>query len=201
MNLTDPKELANLYSEPSERALKKVLHALDKHSKNFISKSPFLVLSTASKDLSMDTSPRGGRNGFVHVQDDQTIIIPDAKGNNRTDSIRNIIETGKVGLLFMLPGIDETLRINGSATISIDPKIIGLFPHERFSPKVCIVIKVSEVYMHCAKALMRSKLWDSTNHIERADFPTMGQILKDQLNSPAPPETHEDMVSRYSKDL
>ena len=201
MKLTDQIQLSALYPEPSDRAKGKVLSALDKHSKNFISKSPFLVLSSASLDFKMDASPRGGKPGFVYVRDDKTIVIPDAKGNNRTDSIKNIIETSQVGLLFMIPGIDETLRLNGTAFVSPDKEFINYFPNENIQPKACIVITISEVFMHCAKAFMRSEFWNPEMQINRKDFPTMGEILKDQLKSKDDPETHNDMVKRYSKDL
>jgi predicted pyridoxine 5'-phosphate oxidase superfamily flavin-nucleotide-binding protein len=113
----------------------------------------------------------------------------------------NIVETGRVGLLFLIPGVDETLRLNGSAIISTDDDLLKLFPNEKISPKSCIVIKVEEVFLHCAKALMRSKLWHDDYKIERKSFPTMGRMLKDQLGDTKEPESQEEMVKRYQQDL
>lgn len=193
--------LRELYGNPSGRAANKVLNSLEKHSIHFINICPFITLATVSKDGKMDVSPRGGNPGFIHVWNDQTIILPDAKGNNRLDSLENILETGTVGMLFMIPGVDETLRINGRAEISDDPQYLDLFNDERLPPKTCIVISIQEIFMHCAKAFMRSKLWSSKAAITRSEFPTMGQILKDQLNTPDEPESREDMIKRYRKDI
>lgn len=201
MHIKSSEELRQIYGWPKGRAEIKVLSTLDKHSINFIDKSPFLVLSTQDKRGSMDCSPRGGKIGFVHVLDDKTIVIPDSKGNNRVDSLINIVESGRVGILFLIPGIDETLRINGSAIVSIDQKYIDLFPNEKITPKSVLVINIEEAFLHCAKALMRSKLWSEDIKFERDQFPTMGRMLNDQLGAVGPEETHEEMVARYQKDL
>ncbi|MFD1162068.1 pyridoxamine 5'-phosphate oxidase family protein [Hwangdonia seohaensis] len=201
MKITTEKQLRELYGFPSGRAKDKVFSTLDKHAINFIKKSPFVVLSSSNKDGKHDASPRGGFPGFVHVNSDTELIIPDAKGNNRMDSLSNIIETGKVGLLFLIPGVDETLRINGNAYLSTDTNHIDLFASEQHPPKSCIIISVEEMFLHCAKAFMRSKLWDTSTQINRDALPTMGQMLKDQLGSKEAPETREAMVKRYKKDL
>jgi len=201
MQIDSIQQLQELYGFPSGRAKDKVFSKLDKHAINFIDKSPFLVLSSSNKEGKHDASPRGGSSGFVKVISDSKIIIPDAKGNNRMDSISNIVETGKIGLLFLIPGVDETLRINGNAYLSTDKKYINLFTSEQSLPKSCIVITVEEVFLHCAKAFMRSKLWDESSKINRDKFPTMGQMLKDQLDSKEVPETREAMIERYQKDL
>lgn len=201
MSIKDTAELHALYDPPSGRAKNKDLHALEKHAINFIKTSPFLVMSTSDVDGKMDASPRGGHPGFVKVLNENEIVIPDSKGNNRVDSMSNIIETGRVGLLFLIPGVDETLRLNGSAIISTDDDLLKLFPNEKISPKSCIVIKVEEVFLHCAKALMRSKLWHDDYKIERKSFPTMGRMLKDQLGDTKEPESQEEMVKRYQQDL
>lgn len=201
MKINNLSQLRELYGFPSGRAKVKVLFTLEKHAINFIEKSPFIVVSTSSKEGQQDASPRGGSTGFVKVINDTQIIIPDAKGNNRLDSITNIVETGKIGLLFLIPGVDETLRINGSAYLSTDENYLNLFTSEKHTPKTAIVITVEEVFLHCAKAFMRSKLWDASAQTNRDEFPTMGQMLKDQLNSTETPETHDAMVERYQKDL
>jgi PPOX class probable FMN-dependent enzyme len=195
------EELRTLYGYPSERAELKVLSALEKHSLNFIHKSPFVLVGTHGGDGSMDVSPRGGSPGFVHVLSDKELILPDFSGNNRVDTLSNIVETGKVGLIFLVPGIDETLRINGSAHVSTNTKYIDLFNGERKPPKAVVHIRIEELFLHCAKAFMRSKLWDSASQIQMDDFPTMGQMLKDQMKLEGPAETRDEMKKRYAKDL
>ena len=201
MRIKDQNQLRELYGNPTGRAKDKVLSNLDSHAIHFISKSPFLILATHNMNNQMDASPRGGVVGFVQVTDDLKIVIPDAKGNKRLDSLINIVETGRVGILFLLPGIDETLRINGTAHIDTDPLLLNRFSNEKNLPKSCIVVKVEEMFLHCAKALMRSKLWSQDIQIERSEFPTMGQMLKDQLGTDGAPESYQDMVKRYMPDL
>ncbi len=201
MKITTEQQLLDLYGQPSERAQKKSMTALDKHAKHFIETSPFIVLATYAKDGKMDASPRGGDSGFVKVLDDQTLLIPDAKGNNRLDSLKNILHTQNIAALFLIPGIDETLRLNGSAYISTEPKLLSQFPEERIVPKTCLVVKVEEVFLHCAKAFMRSKLWMEGAKIDRENFPTMGQMLRDQIGDSGRVESQEEMVERYKKDI
>ena len=201
MTITNEDELRALYGWPTGRAKAKVLDRLEKHASNFIQHSPFFVLSSYGHDGRADTSPRGGKPGFVAILDEHTLLVPDAKGNNRVDSLINIVETGRVGCLFLIPGIEETLRINGRATITTDVECLRQFPEERHPPKTCIKITVDEVFLHCAKALMRSELWKETYRVERPGFPTMGVMLSEQLGSDKPVESQEDMIKRYSGDL
>lgn len=201
MHLETKTQLREFYNKPSGRAAKKQLPGLEPHSINFIQKSPFLIISTFNEDGKVDTSPRGGQPGFVKVLNNNEILIPDSKGNNRLDSLENIIETGRIGMLFLIPGIDETLRVNGSAIISTDAKYLDLYKSDKNPPLTCILITIEEVFIHCAKALMRSKLWSAEAQIKRGDFPTIGQILKDQLGSPGVPESQEDMIERYKEQL
>lgn len=193
--------LRQLYPDPSARALSKQIDRLDVHARRFISLSPFAVLATAGQDGPLDASPRGGRPGFIRCVDDHTLWIPDASGNNRLDSLSNIVETGRVGILFLIPGIDETLRINGTAQVREDAEALGAFPEERKPPRVVLEIHVNEVFLHCAKALMRSKLWDPEARQERAVLPTMRDMLNDHTGLSQPPETQEEMVARYTPDL
>lgn len=201
MNIENIEQLRELYGYPKGRAKDKVLQTLDKHAVNFIKTSPFLIMSTVSAEGQMDASPRGGQAGFVKIIDKNTIIIPDSKGNNRLDSLSNIIETESVGMIFLIPGVDETLRINGKAQISASPEYLTLFKSENNLPKVCIVVSIEELFLHCAKALMRSKLWNEDSKIERSSFPTMGKMLNEQLGIKDQLETQEEMVERYHKDL
>lgn len=201
MQITDLNQLRSIYGEPSGRAKIKTLPSLDVHAKAFIERSPFMVMATYSTDGSLDASPRGGAPGFVHIVDSNQLIFPDAKGNNRVDSLSNIVETGRVGMLFLIPGMDETLRLNGRASISTDPTLLALFKEERIPPKTGIVIDIDEVFLHCAKAFMRSKLWDMEAQMDRSEMPTLGKMLNDQLGTTNPEETQEEMVKRYEKEL
>ncbi|MEO1654226.1 MAG: MSMEG_1061 family FMN-dependent PPOX-type flavoprotein, partial [Bacteroidota bacterium] len=171
MKIKSTEELRAIYGHPKGRAVQKSLTKLDAHCQHFIQLSPFLVMSSASQEGRLDASPRGGKPGFVQVLDAQTLLLPDAKGNKRLDSLFNIVETGQLGLLFFLPGVDETLRINGKAHISTDLDLLARFSDENNPPQTCLVIAVEEAFLHCAKALMRSQLWDAEAQIKRSEFP------------------------------
>mgnify|MGYP000164345387 CR=1 FL=1 len=201
MIIESEEQLRDIYGHAKGRAKDKQLSALEKHSINFIEHSPFLTISTYSNSGAVDCSPRGGATGFVKILNEKTILLPEAKGNNRLDSLCNIIETGKIGCLFLIPGVDETLRINGTARISTSIDYLSLFSDERNPPKACIELTITEVFLHCAKALMRSKLWSEDSQISRSDFPTMGTMINEQLCLSGEVEKHEDMVKRYQKDL
>lgn len=133
--------------------------------------------------------------------DENTVLIPDSKGNNLLDSLSNIVQTRRVGLLYLIPGMDETLRINGAADVSKDPELLKLFEPEKQPIKSCIVVHTEEVFMHCAKALMRSKLWSNEHQIDRSEMPSMGQILKDQIGHEGPVESRDEMLKRYQTDI
>ena len=201
MYLDSEEQLRELYGYPKGRAKDKQLPSLERQSSNFLAHSPFVTISTYAKSGSVDCSPRGGNPGFVKIINDNCIILPDGKGNNRLDSLVNIIETGQIGCLFLIPGVDETLRINGFARISTSPEYLRLFSDDRNPPKSCIEITIKEVFLHCAKALMRSELWSLKAQIDRADFPTMGAMINDQLSIKDDPEAQEDMIARYKRDL
>ena len=195
------EKLRSAYPPAKERSLKKQLTRLDKHCLRFIALSPFVVLASGSAEDRYDASPRGGEPGFVKAPDDATLLIPDAPGNNRLDTLENIIASGRLGLLFLIPGVDETLRVNGQARLSDENSLLEIFKNEKRTPKLVIEIKVEDVYLHCAKALMRSKLWDASRKVERSVLPTMGQMLADQIGEPALAETQAQMVERYKADL
>ncbi|MFT6922207.1 MAG: PPOX class probable FMN-dependent enzyme [Crocinitomicaceae bacterium] len=201
MTIKDASELRAIYGFPSGRAKDKVLTSLDKHAVHFIHTSPFLILSTTDSSGNLDASPRGGEPGFVAIANSNEILIPDFKGNNRIDSLVNIVESGKVGMIFLIPGIDTTLRINGSAIITTSVKALNHFSDSDKQPISCISVKVDEVFLHCAKAFMRSKLWNADSMTNSEDFPTMGLMLKDQLGTEGDPETRAAMLERYKKDL
>ncbi len=202
--LTTPDALRPLYDPVRERSAAKELPALDVHATRFISLSPFVVVATGGVD-GMDASPRGGAPGFVKVVDAHTLLIPDSPGNNRLDTLQNIIHTPQVGLLFMVPGVDETLRVNGAAVLSVDEAERERCRDERRTPKLVIRVTVQASYLHCAKALMRSELWDATHHQPRSCMPSMGEMLRDQVAGKVAPgtafETQEQMLERYRQTL
>ena len=181
MSITDKQSLRRFYGEPSERARKKEMTRLDVHCRNFIALSPFCVLSTAGADGRADASPKGDAPGFVTVLDESTLIIPDRPGNNRVDSMQNILENPHVGLLFLVPGMGETLRVNGRARVTTEAELLAPLAVQGKAPKAALVVEVDEAFLHCAKALIRSKLWDPATQIERASFPSLGRILADQI--------------------
>lgn len=178
--IRDKESLRDFYGEPNFRAARKQMAKLDKHTRHFISLSPFLVLSTAGKN-GTDASPRGDAPGFVTVIDDETIVIPDRPGNNRVDSMTNIMENPNIGMLFLVPGIKETLRLNGKASVTTDPALLKPMAVRGKVPQSALLVKVEEVYLHCAKSIIRSKLWDPETQVDRSVYPTMGQVFKDQI--------------------
>jgi PPOX class probable FMN-dependent enzyme len=201
MNIDSIESLRSLYAAPGERAVKKQLAGLDPHCRRFIALSPFAVLSSASADMAMDASPRGGDPGFIKSPDEQTLLIPDSPGNNRLDTLQNIVATGRLGVLLLVPGVDETLRINGKAALTTDAQTLALFADSRRPPKLVIRLTVAEAYLHCAKALMRSKLWDAERHVDRALLPSMGEMIRDQTGGQTAAENQEQMLARYNADL
>jgi PPOX class probable FMN-dependent enzyme len=201
MTIDSIAALRALYPPARERARRKQLDSLDAHCCRFVSLSPFVVLASGGADGAMDASPRGGEPGFVLAPDPHTLWVPDAPGNNRLDTLENIVATGRLGLLFMIPGVDETLRVNGRARLSVDPACLGRFARSVKPPRLVIEVEVREAYLHCAKALMRSVLWDPSRHAQRSVLPTMGQMLKDQIGDDGPVETQAEMLARYSADL
>ncbi len=200
--ITTAEQLRALYAAPGERALRKQLARLDAHCQRFIALSPFCVLSTGgSAGAFMDASPRGGPPGFVQVADAHTVLLPDAGGNNRLDTLGNLLEDPRIGLLFLIPGVDETLRINGTARLRNEPEFTGCFSAERQRPKLVIEVQVAEAYLHCAKALMRSRLWQAGAQVERSALPTMNEMVHDQIRAGPVQESQEAMVQRYAQQI
>lgn len=201
MRITTHEQLRALYAKPTERARRKQRDALDAHCKAFIALSPFVVLATSDAAGRVDATPRGGLPGFVVVQGDQTLLLGDAPGNNRLDALQNLIENPQAGLLFLIPGVDETLRVNGRVVLSTDPQDLAACADARRVPRLVLRMTVLEAFLHCAKAFMRSRLWHDDARIARDRLPTMNQMIHDQLGLDAPPESQVDMVRRYLPDL
>ena len=195
------RQLRSIYNYSKGRAALKVINSLEKHSKNFINLSPFVVISSKGKNGHADVSPRGDSVGFVKIQDEKTIIIPDRSGNNRLDTLENIIFDPSVGTLFFIPGINTVLRINGNAFIEDSLEIRAQFEINNNIPKTCIIINIEEIFMHCAKALMRSSFWDHSKYLSQTEFPTISKIINDQLNSEDDEQNHEQEDKRYKKQI
>ncbi|WP_328606020.1 pyridoxamine 5'-phosphate oxidase family protein [Amycolatopsis sp. NBC_00345] len=178
--------LRDVVGEAGEMVSKKILGHLDEHARTLIAHSPFCLLATSAPDGSCDVSPRGDPAGSVLVLDDKTLVLADRPGNKLVDSFRNILDNPHAGLLFIVPGMNETLRVNGRATIVSDAPFFDDLMVKGKRPQLAIVIEVRELYMHCAKAFLRSSLWRPETWPERSELPTLGRIMRDQLNLGVP---------------
>jgi PPOX class probable FMN-dependent enzyme len=200
MDAVETKEgLRDFYAPPIERARLKTLRQLDVHCRRFLELSPFLCLGTSGPE-GLDVSPRGDQPGFVRVLDDRTLAIPDWPGNNRLDSFTNLTADPRVGLLFLIPGVQETLRVNGSATITTDPALLSLWSVHGKQPRSALVVTVNEAYLHCGKALIRSKLWEPDYRIDRAQLPTYGCMLKDHTGLAQSADELDALVNESYRD-
>lgn len=195
--VTDAATLKDIVGEPKPEIANKEMPTLDEHTRHFLSLCPFLCISTADAEGNQDISPRGDPAGFVRVLDDKTVLIPDRKGNRRVDTMRNILENPNVGLLLFLPGVEEVLRINGKATITEDPALLADSAVNGSVPMLGIVVEIDDVFFHCAKAVIRSKLWDPETPIARSEFPTYGEIVRDQR---APDQDAEAINTQLQED-
>jgi len=194
-------DLKTIYPDPSPRVIAKARPEIDAHAKKFIAMSPFCVLATSGSDGSVDASPRGGNPGFVHVAGPNQLLMPDRSGNNRIDSFRNIVEgSGFVQLIFFVPGIDETLRVGGRGKLTAAPELMADMIEFGKPPRAVLQIEVREVYFHCGKALMRSKLWSAETRVERAVMPSIGQVIHDQTGL-GEPESQQVVEERYRTQL
>jgi PPOX class probable FMN-dependent enzyme len=175
--VTSEAELDALYGKPAGPAVIKEIGHISEHYRRFIEVSPFVVLATAGPE-GLDCTPRGDPAGFVRVVDERTVMLPDRRGNNRIDTLRNIVRDPRIALLFMIPGVGRTLRINGRATISVDPELCASFTMEGKIPRSVIIVTAESVYTQCPKALVRSHLWDASRHLAETDLPSSGTIMK-----------------------
>ncbi|MCK0210095.1 pyridoxamine 5'-phosphate oxidase family protein [Starkeya koreensis] len=194
------EQLRTLYAEPRERSRRKVLPALDIHCRSFIGLSPLVMLASFGADGRADVTPRGDAPGFVGIEDAGTLLIPDRPGNNRLDTLTNLLANPAVGLLFLIPGVDETLRINGRAEIRDDTELLERFVVDGRAPVTVLRVRVQEAYLHCAKAFMRSRAWNPAAQLPRERLPSMGEMLRDQLGL-ATAETQAEMLERYRATL
>ena len=176
--VSDIATLEKLFGTPAASSIRKVVDYVHPHYQKFIEAAPFVLLATSGPG-GLDLSPRGDAAGFVRVHDETTLLLPDRRGNNRIDSLRNILHDPRVALLFLIPGIGETLRVVGRASIHVAPHLLEAFAVDGKLPRSVLVLKVEEVFFQCSRAVLRSKLWDQSRHVSRDELPSPGKILAD----------------------
>lgn len=198
--IRDDAGLRQVYAAPSKGVQDKCFPHLDKHSRRFLELSPFFCIGSSRADGLGDVSPRGGEPGFVHALDDRRIAYPDRPGNNRLDTLENIVRNPAVGLLFFLPGVEEMLRINGVASITTEEALMERFVHDGKRPRSVIVVETREVYFHCTKALKRSDLWNPDKRLPKGTFPSLGKIARDQFRLLIPAKIIDMALAKDAKD-
>lgn len=201
--MTDLKSEADLraiYKQPGGGAVGKDIAQIDAHFAHFISLSPFLCIGTVGENGLCDVSPRGGEPGFVAVIDARTLAMPDRPGNNRLDSLGNITSHPGVALLFFIPGFEDALRVNGQARVTTDPELMRRFTADGKPPRSVMLIDVKEAYLHCSKAIRRAGLWTQEAQVDRATFPTAGEVYRDQLKLDVPVETINASLEKDARD-
>jgi hypothetical protein len=193
----DLEELREIYGPPNDRSVKKQLSRFDKHCRAFIARSPFLVIASSDPSGRCDASPKGDAPGFVQVLDDERLLIPDRLGNNRVDTIGNLLERPGVGLIFFVPGLSETLRVNGRARITTDPALLEPLAVTGKVPRSGVMVAAEEIYFHCGKALIRSDLWNPEKQLRKSEFPSLGRILADQIGGISVEESERATAESY----
>jgi PPOX class probable FMN-dependent enzyme len=198
--ITDEAALRALIGgEPSDLVRRKVSDRVNDLTCQFIDRSPFLCLATSAPDGTCDVSPRGDPVGFVRILDEKHLLIPDRPGNRLADSLRNILRNPNVGLLFFIPGVGDTLRVNGRATIVDDPELLEGSVVEGKTPKIGLLIEIDEVFTHCSKAFLRSELWDPERHVDRTELPSSGEILRSLDPTVDAEHYDEERAARYAR--
>ena len=198
--VSDKESLREIVGHPLPHIANKEMHAMDKHFLHYLALCPFLCISTADAEGNQDVSPRGDPPGFVKALDERTILIPDRKGNRRVDTMRNILENPKVGLILFVPGIEEVVRINGSARLTDDKALLAQCEVNGTLPNLGIVVDIDDIFFHCPKAIIRSKLWDPETPIERSQFPSFGQIIHDQREEPGTVEETDARIAKANRE-
>lgn len=195
--VTSVEELEGVYGPPDTPAREKVIDHLDRHCRDLIARSPFVLLGTTDRSGRCDVSPRGGRPGFVEVCDERRLVLPDAKGNRRLDSLRNVLDGGRVGLLFLVPGFEETLRVNGRACLTRDPAVLERHAVGEKVPGIAVGVEVEEAYLHCAKAFKRSSLWRPEAWPSLDGLARAAEIWRDHI---AQPDLTTEAIEDYLAD-
>ncbi len=199
--ITSVEQLQSIYGEPGQASIVKVSDKVTKEYQTFIEASPFVSLATVGPE-GLDCSPRGDLPGFVRVFDSKTLMIPDRKGNNRVDSVCNIVRDPRIALLFLIPGSGTTIRVNGEAHLSIEPELLASFAVKGQEPRSVIVVQIKELYFQCARAIVRSKLWDASQHVDSSCLPTAGQILSSMTSGEVDGESYDkEWPERAKKSL
>ncbi|MEL6061109.1 MULTISPECIES: pyridoxamine 5'-phosphate oxidase family protein [unclassified Methylobacterium] len=193
----DEADLRAQFGPVKPLAALKVLDHLDAYARRFIALSPFLVVASTDAAGNVDASPRGDAPGFVAVPDERTLVIPDRRGNNRIDTFVNLLENPGLGLIFLVPGINETLRVNGTAAMTRDPALLEPLAAEGKVPAAALVVRVREAFFHCGKAMIRAQLWDPARHVDRSTFPSLGRILAEQTASATVAEADAAIAEGY----
>lgn len=200
--ITDRRELRELYGEPSPNAIAVSKPYLDEYHQLFIRNSPFLCLASTTKDGQPNVSPKGDSPGFVHIRDDKTLVIPDRLGNNKIETFENIMENPRVALIFFIPGVREVVRVQGTASLVRDQEILELGRVGDKLPAASLVVHVTKSYIHCGKALVRSRLWDPDSQVTDGVIPPFGQMIKDQANINVPADEIQDSIEHeYREEL
>ena len=196
-------DLDTLYRQPPPLVKQKSLDHVDRHGRAFIGLSPFCVVSAAGADGAMDVSPRGGEPGFVHVSEDgKTVFLPDRPGNNRLDTLRNLLGgAGRIGMMFMIPGFDDVYRVNGAVSMTADPDLLKSFEEFGKPPKLVVRVAVEEAFLHCPKAIMRARLWEAEAQVPREQLPSGAEMIFDQLNLGKVPISNETIIADYKTQL
>lgn len=195
--ITSEEELREIMGYPNEIVTRKTINYIDQHCKSFIEKSPFITIATSDLQGNFDVSPKGDPAGFVKILSDKLLAIPDRPGNRKADTLRNIIQNPNVGLIFLIPGIKETLRVNGEAKIVRDEKVLELLSCQGKTPSFAIIVQVKEAFMHCAKCMIRSNLWGSVDDTQERSVPTLANVIVDHGKLDI---TYEELDNRIKED-
>jgi uncharacterized protein len=197
--ITSEQELRDIMGYPSEIVTRKTINYIDEHCQAFIEKSPFITIATSDLKGNLDVSPKGDPAGFVKILSDKVLAIPDRPGNHKADTLTNIIQNPNIGLIFLIPGIKETLRVNGEAKIVTDEKVLELLSCQGKKPGFAIIVTVKEAFMHCAKCIIRSNLWATVSDTQERSIPTLGKTLVDHGKLDMPYEELDDMIREDEK--
>lgn len=197
--ITSEEELREIMGHPSENVTRKTLDHIDENSQQFIEQSPFIIISSADKNGNMDSSPKGDPQGFVKLLDSRTLVIPDRLGNRRADTFMNILENPKVGVIFLIPGIRETLRVSGKAQIVRDEDILAMVAHKDKIPNFALIVHVEEAFMHCAKCIIRSKLWEGIDENAPRTVPTLAKSMVDSGKLDKSYQEMDDIIKNDEK--
>lgn len=197
--IRDETELRAFLGEPSEIVKAKIADRLTGLTRQFVDRAPFMLLATSAPDGTCDVSPRGDPPGFVRVLDERTLLVPERPGNRLADSLRNVLRNPHVGLLFVIPGVGDTLRVNGRAAIVTDEDLLAASAVEGKAPKLGLLVEVEEVFTHCSKAFLRAQLWDPSRHVERSELPSSGQIHRSRDPAFDADAYDDERAERYAR--